>query len=206
MILPLPHWTFPVSPICYLHGISNKDTHFRGEKKKKREKISKSRLRDTTHRLAYEPFQTDCPGLHATWGQKTNSLRGLDLHHPGWGRRGRHTPQRLYGSGTENQPCSSMQNLAIWDNLFPVGSGSQNFFQKNCLCSECAQRICLTDTDSEPPNPWHRGLALYHDGLFTHPCSCPTGAPLDAFFVSLNLPSVSFTPDFFDDDKARSKY
>ena len=94
-----------------------------------------------------------------------------------------------------------MENLGVWNNLFPVASGSQNFFQKNCLCSQCAQSVCLTETDSKLLDRWHHDHALYRNGLFTHPSSDPTVALSDAFFVFLNSPSVSFTPDFFDDDK-----
>ena len=54
-----------------------------------------------------------------------------------------------------------MENLGVWNNLFPVASGSQNFFQKNCLCSQCAQSVCLTETDSKLPDRWHHDLALY---------------------------------------------
>lgn len=189
-ILPLPHWTFPVSPICYLHGISNKDTRFRGGKKKA-EKISKSRLRDTAHRLVYEPFQTDCPGLHATWGQKTNSLKRAWPASPRVGGCGtHHREDYLYGSGAENQHFSSMENLAVWNNLFPVGSGSQNFFSEELslqsICTECLSHRHGQYT-SKPLASWPCVVSQwsFHPPLFL-PYSCTFGC-------ILCLPQLAFT-------------
>lgn len=107
------------------------------------EKISKSRLRDTTHRLVYEPFQTDCPDLHATWGQKTNALRGFDLHHPGWGGGGgTHHREDYRVQETENQPCSSMENLGVWNNSIPCGFWvSKLLSEELSLQSMCTERF-----------------------------------------------------------------
>ena len=137
-------------------------------------------------------------------------LEGLTCITQGGGGGGGvwNTPQRrlFIWFRSRKSTLHSMENLAVWNNLFPVGSGSQNFFLKSCLCSQFAQSVCLTDMDNKLLNLWPHDLVLYHNGLFTHPCSYPTVALLDAFFVFLNLPSLSFTPDFFDDDKALSEY
>ena len=64
-------------------------------------------------------------------------------------------------------------------------------------------------TQSKLLNLWHHDLEVSHTGLLTDPCSCPPAAlVLDAFPVLLNLPPVSFTPVFFDDndDKSFTEY
>lgn len=134
-------------------------------------------------------------------------LRGLDLHHPGWGGVEHTTEKTIYMVQEQKINTSVLWKTWMYGIIYSLWVlGLKTFFLKSCLCSQFAQSVCLTDMGNTLLNLWHHDLALYDNGLFTHPCSYPTVALLDAFFVFLNLPSLSFTPDFFDDDKALSKY
>lgn len=108
-ILPLPQWPFPVSRICYLHGTSNKDTCFRGEKNKKQRSYQRAGL--ATQHIGWcmsHSRQTAWNSMKLGARRLTLLHRGLDLHHPG-GKKKIASQRRLFKE--------EWKHLTHWKNI-----------------------------------------------------------------------------------------